>query len=192
MGFQQVPIQGRYVLLHPPIHQKDPEPGDLLPVGFLRGGGCKQVNPNSYPTPQAHNLRGGPGTWAYTDTTLEFLGLLPATSSSSTRPPRVGEGMMRPGTQSSRSLASSDTHPLGRGEYRRLGRRKARRSLKGFHGRPHEYILPPPPPPKWDRPEGVGNSTWPGGYAPAPGLWKYVLPASSLPPVPLTRSTGGA
>ena len=61
MGFQQVPVQGRYVLLRPPIHQKDPEPGDLLPVGFLRGEGRKQVNPNSYPTPQAHNLGGGPG-----------------------------------------------------------------------------------------------------------------------------------
>ena len=72
MGFQQVPVQGRYVLLRPPIHQKDPEPGDLLPVGFLRGEGRKQVNPNSYPTPQAHNLGGGPGTWAYTDTTLWF------------------------------------------------------------------------------------------------------------------------
>ena len=65
VGFQQVPVQGRYVLLRPPIHQKDPEPGDLLPVGFLRGEGRKQVNPNSYPTPQAHNLGGGPGTWAY-------------------------------------------------------------------------------------------------------------------------------
>ena len=92
MGFQQVPIQGRYVLLRPPIHQKDPEPGDLLPVGFLRGEGRKQVNPNSYPTPQAHNLGGGPGDKGHTqhDTVV-----LPTTRSNEVilhSAPRVGGG----------------------------------------------------------------------------------------------------
>ena len=91
VGFQQVPIQGRYVLLHPPIHQKDPEPGDLLPVGFLRGGGCKQVNPNSYPTPQAHNLGGGPGDKGHKAKPVVF----PTTRCNEVilhTAPRVGEG----------------------------------------------------------------------------------------------------
>ena len=73
MGFQQVPVQGRYVLPRPPIHQKDPEPGDLLPVGFLRGEGRKQVNPNSYPNPPGTQPGGGPGYMGIRNTTLWFL-----------------------------------------------------------------------------------------------------------------------
>ena len=96
VGFQQVPVQGRYVLLHPPIHQKDPEPGDLLPVGFLRGGGCKQVNPNSYPNPPGTQPGGGPwGQRAYATRHCGFADHPEQRSHPPLGPPGRG-GMARP------------------------------------------------------------------------------------------------